>query len=268
MTPRWVKSLETLATLHATQGELNTHQIQLAGYTVATEAADAAHRATEQKLQQSDVDLARLRSSEAEARTTRDAIAWVIGARPEFDRLSAEAIELKTKLDEASALHVRQRASHADAAAALTTVREMLAKAETAHRGARESGARVRAAQDGLAQGLALETLIGEARAEEDILSRALTELQSRHAYISRRSQARSREYGASTRSLTFSLQSADRNVGSETLIAIATELRALIIRAPPAQGVAVSRLWTARSKEGTGAAEHEGSGRSPASFA
>lgn len=175
------KSLETLATLQAIQGELKTHQIQLADYAVAMEAADAAHRASEEKLQQANADLARLRASEVEGRTTRDAIAWVISVRPEFDRLSAEAIELKAKLDQATAQRVHQRTMHTDAVSALTTARDMLTKAEMANRAARELGVRIRAAQDGLAQGLTLGTLIAEAQAEEKTLSLALTELQAKH---------------------------------------------------------------------------------------
>ena len=174
------KSLETLATRQATQAELKTHEIQLSVSAAAMEAADVAHRATEQKLRQSEGDLARLRATEAEGRTTRDSIAWVIGSRPEFARLTAEAAELRGKLDEASALSVRQRATHTNAVAAFTTARDTLAKAEATYLAACEQGARVRAAQDGLGPGLALATLITDAQAEEELLSRALVELQTR----------------------------------------------------------------------------------------
>jgi len=178
------KSLETLAALQVTQAELKANQTQLEGYAVAVEAADTTLRVAEQKLQQSDADLAQLRASEAEGKATRDAIAWVIRARPEFDRLSAEAIELKVKLDQASALHMRQRAIHTDAVAASMMARDMFAKAEMAYRGARELGVRVRAAQNGLAEGLALEKFIAEAQADEGSLALALAELQVKHVEV------------------------------------------------------------------------------------
>lgn len=174
------KCLDTLATLRATQVELKAHETLLSQYEGALTSAEAVERVNAQNLQDSESELARFRRAETEGRSTRESITWVISVRPEFTRLSAEAIDLKAKLDQALSLCVRHRALHVDATAALFAAVEALGKAEALHRAACEQTAQVRAVQGSVGQGMALTSLVAETRVQEGQLSRSLEELRAK----------------------------------------------------------------------------------------
>lgn len=173
------KCLESLAALSGLKAELKQHEAPLSEYEAAVTAAEVFHRDSELKLHASQAELAKQRASEADAKSTRDALSWVIAARPEFTRLCSEAADLKTRLEESSALRAQHRDSQVAARTSLSQAAEAYGKAAASHRAAREQAVRIRSAQDRLGQVQTSEALIAEAQAEEMQISRSLEELKS-----------------------------------------------------------------------------------------
>lgn len=178
--PALEKCLESLTELRSAQEELKAVAAPLSDYVEALTRAETAFREQEAQLQESESSLARLRATEADDRTARDAAAWVVEARPQFARLSGELADLKVKLEEAALVRQTHRSLQSDAAAAVAAASNSLSQAEAQHLSAAERVAGVQAVRDQLERGQTLPALTTEVQRTEERLSQVALELNER----------------------------------------------------------------------------------------
>ncbi|KQW38437.1 AAA family ATPase [Rhizobacter sp. Root404] len=178
--PALAKCLECLTELRSAQEELNALAAPLSDYVETLARAETAFREQETQLQESESGLARLRTMELDEKATRDAAVWVVEARPQFARLSAELAGLKAKLEEGALVRQTHRSLQSDAAAAVAAASDSLSQAESQHRSAGERVAGVQAVQDQVERGQSLPTLTVEVQGIEDRLSHVALGLNER----------------------------------------------------------------------------------------
>lgn len=181
------KCLESLTELRSAQEELNAVAAPLSDYIEALTKAETAFKEQETQLQESQGSLARLRATEVDEKATRDAAGWVVEARPQFARLSAELAGLKAKLEKAALAHQAHRGLQSDAAAAVAAASNSLSQVEAQLRSAAERVAKVQAVRDQVERGQSFPALTTEVQGNEERLSQVALELNER---LSRERQA------------------------------------------------------------------------------
>lgn len=174
------KCLESLTELRSAQDELRGQAAPFSDYAEALMRVETAFREQETQLQESESSLARLRTTEADENTTRDAAAWVVETHPQFAQLSVELAGLKAKWEKATLLRQAQRSLQSDAAAAVAAASNSLSQAEAQNRSAAEYVARLQAVRDQVERGQSLPALTTEVQGTEERLCQLALELNER----------------------------------------------------------------------------------------
>lgn len=175
--PAFRKCLESLAELRNAQEELKALVAPLSDYAEALTRAETDVRGQEAQLLESESTLARLRATEGDERATRDAAAWVVEVRPQFERLSGDLAALKARLEDAALLRQTHRSLQSDAAEAVAAASNFLSQAEAQHRSAAESVARLQTVGEQLERGQTLPALTTEVQGIEERLSQRAIDL-------------------------------------------------------------------------------------------